>query len=107
MPVAIVANPNLKVLTDKQRDATDTVLRHMRALERTSFPAERQAVMPKLIAASVELKRIARKVETQLVDYDKALIERGTTEAEDDLWIQNLRRLETMLAVLERAKEVI
>lgn len=107
MPVAIVANPDLSILTDRQRDAVNAVHRQLRALGRTSLPGERETVLPKLLVAGAELKRITTKVETQLTEYDNVLRERGATEAEDDLWIQNLRRLETMLAVLARAKEVV
>ena len=107
MPVAIVADLNLGILTDRQRDAVDAVTRQIKALGRTSFPDERQQVVAALLVAGVELKRVTDRLETQLEAFDKTLRERGTTDQEDDLWIQNLERLNVMLTVLGRAKAAI
>lgn len=99
--------PDLTVLTDKQRAATDAVLAALRSLERTSFPDERTPIINQILRGGVALKTIVDKLETQLITFDGALRERGTSEEEDDLWIQNLSRWTTMQRVLDLAKSVI
>lgn len=106
MPVT-AERVDLSVLTDKQRDVAEPVVRQLRALERTSFPAERQQVVANLLVAGIALKHVTDRLEAQLATFDKALTDRGTTDAEDDLWIQNLQRLTVMLNLLSRAEAAI
>jgi hypothetical protein len=54
----------------------------------------------------VALWRLCRQLERALDAEDKRLTVLGTTDDLDDRWIKNLRRLETMRQLLNRAERI-
>lgn len=92
-------------LSQRQSDTYDVLLRDVRALEQSPVNRKPERVN-RVLRLGVDLSRMCRELESALAVEDKRLTEDGTSDELDDRWIKNLRRLETMQALLDRAKAV-
>jgi hypothetical protein len=100
----MISTISASMLTQKQQSAVDAVRDAIRDLGMARTPTNQRRTRVALLAAGSTLHNLVKRLESQLIDFDKTLAERGTTNAEDDLWITNLGRLTTMLSVLADAK---
>jgi hypothetical protein len=69
--------------------------------------AKRRARLIQIDALGVSLWQMCQTLESALTTEDDRLRANGTTDELDDRWIKNLRRLELMYALLDRARAAV
>lgn len=93
-------------LTERQADTYEILEREVRLLEISNGRVSKSRLL-RVSQHATELSRMCRTLEGQLTREDDRLRTDGTTPEFDDRWITNLRRLERMLALLDRTKAAL
>ena len=90
-------------LRNVQAETYDQLVFEVKRIERdpTNATVDR---LNRIDLLGVDLKHLCRDLESALTAEDNRLRSEGTTDQLDDRWIKNLRRLEVMLALLNRAE---
>ena len=91
------------VLRTAQAETYDALALLVRQIERdpTNATVDR---LNRIDTLGIDLRHLCRDLESALTAEDNRLRSEGTTDQLDDRWIKNLRRLEVMLALLNRAE---
>ena len=90
-------------LRTRQSETYDQLVFEVKRIERDPANATVDR-LNRIDLLGVDLKHLCRDLESALTAEDNRLRSEGTTDQLDDRWIKNLRRLEVMLALLNRAE---